>query len=680
MRLFLCEKPSQGKDIASAIGARQRKDGYFEGGGVVVTWCIGHLVETAPPDVYNPELKKWSLDLLPITPQQWQLVVKSKTSKQFKVVKSLLAKASELVIATDADREGEMIARELIELCKFRGQIYRLWLSALNETSIKKAMADIRPGSSTERMYFSALGRSRADWLIGMNLTRLFTLKGQEAGYDGVLSVGRVQTPTLKLVADRELAVKNFTPIPYWTVAASLLTVDGQFNASWICPEDLSDENGRCINQQTAQQAAADIRATKAASVVSVSVKRVQENPPLPYELGELQKTCSAKLGMGAQKTLDTVQALYETHKIVTYPRVDTGYLPENMHSEAPAIISALGKIDSTLNPLISQANTSLRSPAWNDSKVTAHHGIIPTAEVIQLEQLSADERAVYDLIKMRYLAQFFPPHEYDKTDVTLDANKQTLKAAGKRIIAQGWRATLLPDKQDNAASMSDGEDGGDSENNASNGAQCLPELAKGAQCSVVDVSIEDKLTKPPRLFTEGTLIDAMKNVARFVTDPRLKAKLRETTGIGTNATRAGIIKSLLDRKLLVAKRKHLVASSEAHDLLQALPPAISDPGTTAIWEQALDMIESGQMELDDFVEKQSTWIANVVKKYRNEPMQIKISAPAGPACPVCSSVMKKRKGKTSDFWGCSKYPECNGIVNIETKRRKRSNSNKSTK
>ena len=265
----------------------------------------------------------------------------------------------------------------------------------------------------------------------------------------------------------------------------------------------------------------------------------------------------------------------------------------------------------------------------------------------------------------MRYLAQFFPQHEYDKTDVLLDAGGQVLKASGKVIAVQGWRII----QGATAAPSDSGEASDDNKGDASNSTQQLPELSQGAACGIGAVKVQDKQTKPPSLFTEGTLIEAMKNVAKLVTDPRLKAKLKETTGIGTNATRAGIIKNLLDRKLIRTQRKHLVASSEAHDFLQALPPAISDPGTTAIWEQALDMIESGQMDLDTFVAKQSQWISNIVAKYRHQPMQIKITN-TGPACPLCSSPMKRRKGKNGDFWGCSKYPDCSGIVNIEQKKK----------
>lgn len=668
MKVYLCEKPSQGKDIAQALGAHQRCDGYFQGQGTVVTWCIGHLIETAPPEAYNEAYKRWALADLPIVPTQWKMTVKKSTAKQFKVVKSLLAKATELIISTDADREGEMIARELVDLCNYRGSIKRLWLSALNEASIKKAMSQLKDGKETESLYYSALGRSRADWLIGMNLSRLFTLLGQQAGYHGVLTVGRVQTPTVKLVADRENEVSHFTPVPYWTVNVLLHTSQG-FTARWICPEDYADERGRCLNQAIAEQAAQTIRASGAARVESVTLKREKEQPPIPFELGELQKICSARFGMGAQETLDTVQALYETHKATTYPRVDTGYLPENMHCEAPAILNALAKSDAALMGLIQQANPALRSPAWNDKKVTAHHGIIPTAETINLSALSDKERNVYELIKIRYLAQFFPAHEFDKTDAILTSAGHTLKASGKKIIIQGWKITQKQQAD------SDSDDTNDDASEKSG--QILPPLEQGQQCSVQDARIKALQTKPPQLFTEGTLIEAMKNVARLVTDPRLKAKLRETTGIGTNATRASIIKNLLDRNLLVKKGKFLLASSEAHDLLKAVPPAISNPGTTAIWEQALDMVENNQLSLESFVQKQSTWIGNVVEKYKHLPLQIKVEP--SPACPLCSSPTRKRKGSNGFFWGCSKYPDCKGIINIESKPRKKTNSRSRT-
>ncbi len=293
MRVFLCEKPSQGKDIARVLGAVQRGNGCYSGAGVVVTWCIGHLVEAVPPEGYGEQYKRWAIEQLPILPERWRVEPKAATAAQFKVVQQLVAKAGELVIATDADREGEMIAREIIDLCGYRGPIQRLWLSALNDASIRKALGALKPSAETLPLYFSALARSRADWLIGMNLSRLFTLLGRQAGYTGVLSVGRVQTPTLKLVVDRDREIARFVSVPYWAVDVLLSHAGQSFTASWIPPEGSTDAAGRCLQQPVAQQAADRIRAARDAQVVSVDTERVREAPPLPFDLGTLQEVCS---------------------------------------------------------------------------------------------------------------------------------------------------------------------------------------------------------------------------------------------------------------------------------------------------------------------------------------------------------------------------------------------------
>ena len=415
MRLFLCEKPSQGKDIGRILGATQRGEGCLNGSGVTVTWCIGHLVEAAAPEVYDAALKRWSLEQLPIIPQQWRVEVKPKTAMQFKVVKALLAKATHLVIATDADREGELIAREIIDLCGYRGPIERLWLSALNDASIRSALAKLRPAADTLPMYYSALARSRADWLVGMNLSRLFTVLGRQAGYDGVLSVGRVQTPTLKLVVDRDREIAAFVSVPYWAIDVSLSAGGQTFTAQWVAPDASTDDAGRCLQQPVAQQAAQQIRAAGSAQVVSVETERVREGPPLLFDLGTLQEVCSKQLGLDVQETLEIAQALYETHKATTYPRSDSGYLPESMFAEVPTVLDSLVKTDPTLAPIMGQLDRSHRSRAWNDGKVTAHHGIIPTLEPANLSAMSEKEQAVYRLIRAHYLAQFLPHHEFER-------------------------------------------------------------------------------------------------------------------------------------------------------------------------------------------------------------------------------------------------------------------------
>ena len=629
MRLFLCEKPSQAKDIAQVLGARRRGDGCWVGTDVTVTWCIGHLLEAAPPDTYDARYKRWVLADLPIIPTQWKMLVKPKTASQFKAVKRLLGEARELVIATDADREGEMIARELVEHCRYRGPVQRLWLSALDDASIRKALAALKPGAETFSLYHSALGRSRADWLIGMNMSRLFTLLGRQSGYQGVLPVGRVQTPTLRLVVDRDRSIANFVPAPYWAIDVQLVSDDTSFTAQWRAADEHCDEHGRCLNQALAQQAAAAMTNAASARVLKLRTERLREAPPLLFDLGTLQEVCSKKLGLGAQETLDIAQALYETHKVITYPRSDCGYLPLSQHGEAPAILAALGRADPGLADLQTFLDPHRRSRAWNDAKVSAHHGIIPTAAAIDPGRLASKQRAVYTLIRARYLAQFLPNHEYDRTQADFDCAGQPLRAVGKRIVEPGWRRALpealTPAKGREAPAP-----------------QALPSLREGQDCAIAGVALKDLWTQPPKPFTEGDLIKAMKNVAKLVDDPRLKQKLKDTTGIGTEATRAGIIQGLLDRGYLTKLGKALAATPAAFSLIDAVPRAIADPGTTAIWEQALDMVQSGEMSLEEFVAKQSAWMSKQVERCAG--LSLTIAGPASPAGRGGAPWKKKRK------------------------------------
>ncbi|HCF2456856.1 TPA: DNA topoisomerase III [Pseudomonas aeruginosa] len=664
MHVFLCEKPSQGKDIARVLGASQRSNGAYSGHGLTVTWCIGHLVEAAPPERYGEQFKRWSIEHLPIVPQRWIVDVKPKTASQFKVVKMLLAKATKLTIATDADREGELIAREIIELCGYRGPIERLWLSALNDASIRAALGKPRSSAETLPMYYSALARSRADWLVGMNLSRLFTVLGRQAGYDGVLSVGRVQTPTLKLVVDRDREIAAFNSVPFWIVDVSLSAGGRTFTAQWVPPDDCADDAGRCLQQSVAQQSAQQIRAATSAQVVSAETERIREGPPLLFDLGTLQEVCSTQLGLDVQETLDIAQALYESHKATTYPRSDSGYLPASMFAEVPTVLDSLLKTDPSLQPLFSHLDRSQRSRAWNDKLVTAHHGIIPTLEPADLSAMSERELAVYRLIRARYLAQFLPHHAFDRTVATLACGQQTLTATGKQVVVNGWRMVLSepqPEEESDAVARS----------------QVLPPLHEGLACQVVDVDLKALKTQPPRPYTQGELVKSMKGVARFVSDPRLKQKLKDTVGIGTEATRANIIGGLLARGYLMKKGRSIRASDAAFTLIDAVPAAIADPGTTAVWEQALDMIEAGQLSLDVFIAKQAAWISRLIAQYAGTSLAIRV--PPVPACPQCGAPTRQRIGKSGVFWSCTRYPECKGTTQHQANNSNRRKSAKST-
>jgi DNA topoisomerase-3 len=635
------------------LGARQRGSGCYSGPGITVTWCIGHLIEAAPPEAYGERYKRWSIEQLPILPKRWRLEIKPSTAAQFKIVEMLVGEATELVIATDADREGEMIAREILDLCGYRGTVRRLWLSALNDASIRKALAALKPAGETLPLYHAALARSRADWLTGMNLSRLFTVLGRQAGYDGVLSVGRVQTPTLRLVVDRDREIARFVAVPYWSIEVALEVAGRTFVAHWLPPENVRDAAGRCVQQAVAQSAAVRLRAAAAAEVVSVETERLREAPPLPFDLGTLQEVCSRRLGLDVQETLNIAQSLYETHKATTYPRSDSGYLPESMLAEAPTVFAALLATDPDLRPLIDKLDRAQRSRAWNDGKVTAHHGIIPTLEPADLSAMSEKELAVYRLIRAHYLSQFLPHHEFDRTTAWLSCFGESLRAVGKQIIVPGWHAAFGNDTSD--ATDDDG----------AKRSQSLPPLASGTGCRVGQVELKALKTLPPKPYTQGELIKAMKGVAKLVTDPRLKQKLKETTGIGTEATRANIINGLLARGYLAKKGRAIRASEAAFTLIDAVPPAIADPGTTAIWEQALDRIEAGQMTVDLFLEKQSAWIARLVEQYRGATLSIPL--PPGPACPVCEAPMRRRSGKNGAFWSCTRYPDCRGTRPVES-------------
>ncbi|WP_285412651.1 DNA topoisomerase III [Pseudomonas sp. lyk4-40-TSB-59a] len=649
MRLFLCEKPSQGKDIARVVGANQRGNGCYKGNAVAVTWCIGHLVEAASPEAYDERYKRWSIDDLPIIPTTWRVEVKKDTAVQYKIVKQMLSQSRELVIATDADREGEMIARELLDLFQYKGTVFRLWLSALNDASIRKALSCLRPAGETLPLYHSALARARADWLIGMNMSRLFTLLGRRNGLEGVLSVGRVQTPTLRLVVDRDREIERFVPTPFWSIEIQLCFAGTIFSAQWTVPDSAADSSGRCIRQAVALAALQDLKQAQNSKVLAVETDRVREAPPLPFDLSTLQHVCSRRFGFGVQETLDIAQSLYETHKAITYPRTDSGYLPESMLAEAKDVLKAMVSSDPSLQALAQSADIQQRSRAWDDGKIGAHHGIIPALEPVRLEHLNEKERLVYGLVSAHFLVQFLPHYEYDRTCAQLVCNGHGLQANGKRIVVKGWRDAMEGLIVD--------------ENDAAERGQVLPALTVDDQCLIQCLQLHALKTRAPRAYTQGELIKAMKNVAKLVTDPRLKQTLKDTAGIGTEATRANVISGLLNRGYLYTKGRSIHAADAAYTVVEAVPAAIADPATTAIWEQAFDKIEAGDMTLESFVTKQTVWVTQLVEHYRTTTLSL--HTPGGPNCPLCGASMRQRNGKHGTFWSCSRYPDCHGVLPI---------------
>lgn len=703
MQLFLCEKPAQARDIAGVLGASTRGDGCLQGNGVVVTWCIGHLLELASPEDYDAQWKAWDMRWLPMLPAKWIVAPKKAVASQLRAVTACIRTATEIVIATDPDREGEMIAREVLERCKWKGPTKRLWLSSTDPDSVRKALGALREGATTEPLYRAAQARSRADWLVGMNMTRALTLaaRGSDTYSKRLLSIGRVQTPTLRLVVDRDLAIANFNPIDYWTVVATVNCTDGvQFNAKWQPKEGVSNEAGQCITEPAARTVANAVSGAPGL-IESAHTERKREKPPLPHSLSSLSQEASRRFGLSAKAVLDAAQALYETHKLASYPRSDSNYLPMSQHGDAAVIITNCKRVVSSLSVASGCVDLTRQSAAWNDAKVgaSAHHAIIPTAYAGgSLDALSDVQRKVFTLIAQRYIAQFLPDHEYDQTAIVVAMADEKFQAGGRVERVTGWKCLY---RVENTAKSEDDDKPSDDDATQH---QRLPVVKKGQSVTGDRARCEARKTQPPKHYTDGTLIAAMEAVDRFVDDPRLKAILRqkEKAGIGTDATRPDIIETLVQRQYVERAKKYVISTPTARALIALLPAPLTDPATTALWEFSLEEIAAGRGDADAFIKKQGELLTALVQWVRERAPEIaaKLPAPAptlsstpavasrkksaprktvapsktgarassaaGAACPDCHKgqlvkrTLQNGKNAGKDFLGCTTYPTCN--------------------
>ncbi len=653
--LYLCEKPSQGRDIARIVGANRRNEGYLQGDKLIVSWCIGHLLEMIPPDGYNSKYKRWSLADLPILPKDWKMVPKKSTSKQLSVLKKLLKNAHSVVIATDADREGETIAREVLDYFKYRGPSRRLWLSALDTVSVQRALNDIRPSKDTEPLYYSGLARGRADWLIGMNLTRAYTLLANDRQ---VRSVGRVQTPTLALIVKRDRDILNFKAVTYYEIQAYFKTNNGfegeVLETKWQLPKVQGEETKQCLDIHIAQ-AVIDRCQQQMGKVTTATTARKKQPAPLLYNLSGLQQEASRRWGYGAQEVLNIAQALYETYKLTSYPRTDCEYLPLSQFSDVSQVLKALLKNDSSLNDLINKADKNLRSRVWNDKKITAHHAIIPTQAMPGITKLNAKEFNLYNLIRRRYIAQFFPDFEYDQSNIVVTIKNDQFKTSGRIAKVKGWKLALEGDarKLNTKADINNKE---------------LPLVKKGELLLCEQLKLLDKLTVPPKHYTEGTLIKAMETIGLHVADKVMKKILRETAGLGTQATRANIIQTLFQRKFIQQEKKVLKATTLGFNLIDVVPATLKDPLLTAQWEQQLDDIANNKgQDLSGFLQQQISLLKSIVTLVKN-PAEHKTGLSAkykeGGICPKCGNKLEIRcairGGKVGqDYIGCHNFPSC---------------------
>ncbi|HEV3188917.1 MAG TPA: DNA topoisomerase III [Polyangiaceae bacterium] len=630
MRLFIAEKPSLARAIADALSAPQvRSRTHIEcGKGDVVAWCAGHILESAPPQAYGEAYKTWSLADLPIAPKDWKLEVSA--PELLRTIERLLKTASRVVHAGDPDREGQLLVDEVLVFLGYQGPVDRLLIRDLSPEAVRKELGALEPNTKYRLLYQAALARQRADWLYGMNMTRLYTLLGRAAGYQGVLSVGRVQTPLLGLIVARDRAIDQFRSTPYYLVAAEIQTVGGQtLRAFWEPSADAVDAAGRVVRREVAEAARQRLAGTEGRVHVSSEEKKT-EPPPLPYALADLQIDAGKRMSMSAQAVLDACQSLYETHRLLTYPRSDCAHLPEGHHAQAKEVLAAIAAQAPSLAPAVHGADLTLRSKAWNDKRVTAHHAIVPTPRARSQVPLSDAERAVYELVARRYLAQFYPPHEYLETKIELEVSGERLATGGRRTLSPGWRALSTP-------TATGGEEAQDNENEHEKdrvSSTPLPHLPVGQGVAVASASVSEKLTQPPKAFTDASLIAAMCAVGKYVTDPNAKKILTEADGIGTPATRAAIIETLFERGYVRRDKKAIVSTPTGRALIASLPQIATTPDMTAVWEAAVRAIQNGTQNLDSFLGRVGAQLEELVAQGRAlGRITVASSQPPPPPC-----------------------------------------------
>ena len=646
-RLFIAEKPSLGRELAKGLGNGINKDGYIEVGTDLVTWEYGHLLENYAPDDYDEKYKVWRSEDLPIVPQQWKMKIRKESAKQVKVIKKLLATADVVVNGGDPDREGQLLVDELLEFLGNTKPVKRVLINALDEKSIKQALDDLRDNEEFEGLKNSARARSYADWLVGTNLSRAYSIAGRSAGFQQVLRIGRVKTPTMSLVVRRENEIRKFQPVNYYELKVDWRYMDKVISSVWQPSEedftDCLDMDGRLLKHNVAVAVNEKIAtADEAGIVTSREDKEKQELQLLPYSLSALQVAAGRKYGYEPQAVLNAMQNLYEK-KLTTYPRSDCSYLPENQLSDVDEVLENLSGI-TEMEVFCRGAKTEIKSRAWNDSKISAHHAIVPTREKADLSKLSETEKNLYIMVAKAYVAQFYDVHKYNATKITIKCAGETFVASGRQIIQQGWKELYASEKI-----SAEKEDSAEKEN-------LLPDVGEGESIALHKAHIVDKVTKPPKRFTPSTLLQAMKEIHKHVKDKTAVKKLKSVSGIGTEATRAGIIDALVSSGLLKKDKKYLIPSETAEAMVSFLPDTLTWPDMTAEWEDGLEEIKEGRLDVQTFIDGKTDIVAACV-----EAASMLHIAPAADAvkCPICGQPMTRRKGKKGYFWGCSGYPDC---------------------
>ena len=635
--LVIAEKPSVARDIARVLGANQKNGGILEGKNYVVTWALGHLVTLADPEEYDRKYEKWEMATLPMLPKEMKLVVIRQTGRQFSVVKTQLFRKDigEIIIATDAGREGELVARWILEKEGCHKPIKRLWISSVTDKAIKEGFANLKDGHDYDNLYRAAVARAEADWLVGMNGTRALTCK-----YNAQLSCGRVQTPTLAMIAKREEEIRKFVPKEYYGI--SLETQDVKW--TW---RDEKTKSFRTFSRERAEQIKGRLE-NAALEITSVEKKAKKTMAPGLYDLTTLQREANLKYGFSAKETLNIMQRLYENHKVLTYPRTDSRYIGKDIVPTIKERLKACG-----IGPYRKLAGALMNKPVQvngsfvDDKRVSDHHAIIPTEQFVQLDHMTNEERKIYDMVVRRFLAVLYPASQYEQVTMEAKAAGETFAASGKVIKSMGWKEVYEGGADD------DLEDEADDEKKLKD--QRLPEMKTGTRLKILKTSLNTGKTKPPARFTEATLLAAMENPVKFMEtrDKEAVKTLGETGGLGTVATRADIIEKLFHSFMMEKKGNEIHITSKAKQLLELVPEDLKKPELTADWEMKLSQIAKGRIRQGDFLHQIRDYTCEIVDEIKTGEGTFRHDNLTNKVCPQCGKKLLAVNGKNSKMLVC---------------------------
>ena len=635
--LVIAEKPSVARDIARVLGANQKNGGILEGKNYVVTWALGHLVTLADPEEYDRKYEKWEMATLPMLPKEMKLVVIRQTGRQFSVVKTQLFRKDigEIIIATDAGREGELVARWILEKAGCHKPIKRLWISSVTDKAIKEGFANLKDGHDYDNLYRAAVARAEADWLVGMNGTRALTCK-----YNAQLSCGRVQTPTLAMIAKREEEIRKFVPKEYYGI--SLETQDVKW--TW---RDEKTKSFRTFSRERAEQIKGRLE-NAALEITSVEKKAKKTMAPGLYDLTTLQREANLKYGFSAKETLNIMQRLYENHKVLTYPRTDSRYIGKDIVPTIKERLKACG-----IGPYRKLAGALMNKPVQvngsfvDEKKVSDHHAIIPTEQFVQLDHMTNEERKIYDMVVRRFLAVLYPASQYEQVTMEAKAAGETFAASGKVIKSLGWKEVYEGRADD------DLEDDTDDEKKLKD--QRLPEMKTGTRLKILKTSLNTGKTKPPARFTEATLLAAMENPVKFMEtrDKEAAKTLGETGGLGTVATRADIIEKLFHSFMMEKKGNEIHITSKAKQLLELVPEDLKKPELTADWEMKLSQIAKGRIRQGDFLHQIRDYTCEIVDEIKTGEGTFRHDNLTNKVCPQCGKKLLAVNGKNSKMLVC---------------------------